>query len=128
MPNRVTSCASNDVFAAITPANDNDFFTLNLTAGQVLSARTFIGSPMACASGVDTVLEIFRGPLGAAPLNNDCGGSGALVCNDDLYPGGANLCSGFTYPVPASGQYVIRAYTYNYGATVANYGVYLGVR
>jgi cysteine-rich repeat protein len=119
-------CDESELFAAINPLSDNDFVSINLVAGQVLTARTFVGSPNACAPGADTILEIFRGPLGAMPPNNTCGGSGALMCNDDIYTG--DLCSELSFPVPTSGQYVVRAYAYNDGATIANYGIYLRVR
>jgi cysteine-rich repeat protein len=126
-PNTAPStCAQSNVFAAIVPANDTDFFTLDLAAGQIVSARTFVGSPTDCAPGVDTVLEVFRGPIGAAPTNSSCGTSGAFVCNDDIYAG--DLCSQFSFPVPIGGQYVLRAFTYGFGATVANYGIYVDVR
>ena len=122
-PNAITlPCATNDWFGSINPANDNDFYSvMTLTAGQVLDARTFIGSATQCGAATDTILELFRGPLASAPANNDCGGSGALVCNDDVFAG--DLCSNVVYPVPSGGQYVLRTNSYRFGQTINNYGL-----
>ncbi len=128
LPQMITlACPVFDVTAAITPLADQDFFAVPLRAGQVVDARVFVGSVLPGSRSADTILEVYRGPLVAAPGNWDCGGSNALVCHDDLiWP--SHLLSGFTFPVPADGTYVFRVLDYRNSATVANYGLQLRTR
>lgn len=126
-PNAVPfTCPSYIVRAAITPAGDNDFFSVALRAGQLIDARTFITSVLA-PSRADTVLEIYRSPIAMAPTTTACGGAFAITCQDDLMASG-NLLSGFTYPVPADGTYVFRVIQYGGGGTIPAYRLFLGSR
>ncbi len=126
-PNAVPfTCPSYIVRAAITPAGDNDFFSVALRAGQLIDARTFVTSVLA-PSRADTVLEIYRSPIAMAPTTTACGGGVAITCQDDLMASG-NLLSGFTYPVPADGTYVFRVIQYGGAGTIPAYRLFLGSR
>ena len=124
-PNAVSiACPRFDVNAAITPTADEDFFTVNLLAGQVIDARTFVGSPLA-PSRADTVLEIYRGPIAAPPTNTQCNNaSAALMCSDDTIMT-SDLVSAGSFPVPVSGAYVVRVIDFGNGAAIPSYGLQL---
>lgn len=125
MPNLVTrACTVFDIQGAIGVVGDQDFFGVSLRAGQVIDARTFVGSVLPGSRANDTVLEVYRGPVTTAPRNNDCGTSNALVCQDDLIVP-SDLLSGFAFPVPADGTYVFRVFDYGNNGVIASYGLQL---
>ncbi|MCS6900984.1 MAG: DUF4215 domain-containing protein, partial [Myxococcales bacterium] len=98
-------CSTMNFFpASLSPGSDNDWYCIQATAGQVITAQTYTGSPGFCSKEPNnTLVEIYKGiPTNPGSTQFGCPQSNALACNDDF--NGLNSCSRAVYTVPSNGE------------------------
>jgi cysteine-rich repeat protein len=68
----------------LTSDTDGDFFRINAAAGATITAWTFVGAPGTCQFMTNTVLSLWKDPIGnPTNLSGGCVTAGYLECNDD---------------------------------------------
>lgn len=99
---------------AIDPAGDDDWYSIELEAGQTLTAETSDGQG---GCGLDTIVFVYApAPAPVAVVTSCADDPGAAACDDDS---GTDFCSIATLAAAAGGRYFVRVVEYGDDGTGA---------
>ncbi|MEW5850368.1 MAG: DUF4215 domain-containing protein [Myxococcota bacterium] len=106
------------VNAALSAGTDQDFYVVQLAAGESVEIETYVETEGTC-SGADTVVDVARAPLTAEPTVDDCPTvDRGIRCDDDS---GASTCSLLEFTATQAGDHVIRVIEYNFDSAISRY-------
>ena len=71
-PDVPPKCASFGITGALSPASDQDFFAVPMSAGQTATIEFFTQASGLCLGGAHVVAEMYPSSLSATPTNHDC--------------------------------------------------------
>ncbi|MBI5536883.1 MAG: DUF4215 domain-containing protein [Deltaproteobacteria bacterium] len=126
-----SACGSFIVKPAALPVLDGDYFQVALTGGSQIEAWTFVGTPGQCDSSADTVLELYKAPIGSAPTESGGCGSGSISgeCNDtDPDNDPCSHIDPYTVANAQAGNYILRVHNYSSGTPITDYGLLVIVK
>lgn len=96
-----------DAPGSIDPAGDDDWYSIDLDAGQTLSAETSDGHG---GCGLDTVVFVYDGvPDPVVQVGGCADDPSAVACDDD---GGVDFCSLATWTATRGGRHYVRVAEY----------------